>query len=177
MTGTPSGPGASGSRLVTLGRITGPFGVQGWVKVRSYTQPPEAILRYPRWRVQTAHDGLRVLEPLEGRRHGTQVVAKLDGIADRTAAESLAHCDVSVPRDELPPPGEGQYYWSDLEGLRVVNTAGIELGRVAHFVETPANAVMVVTGERERWVPLVPRCLKRVDLAGGYVVVDWDAES
>jgi 16S rRNA processing protein RimM len=176
MTGAPSGPGASGVRLVTLGRITGPFGVQGWVKVRSYTEPPEAILRYPQWRVQTAHEGLRVLKPLEGRPHGTQVVARIEGIADRTAAESLGQCDVSVPRQELPPPGKGQYYWSDLEGLKVVNTAGTELGRVDHFVETPANAVMVVIGEREHWVPLVPQYLKRVDLDAGYLVVDWTPE-
>jgi 16S rRNA processing protein RimM len=165
------------AREVTLGRIVGVFGIKGWVKVKSYTEPAEGILDYGAWQL-AAGPGVprRTVKALEGRRHGTLVVARLDGVADRDAAAALAHCDIVVPRADLPEPGPGQYYWADLEGLEVVTTEGVGLGRVEHFVETPANPVMVVRGERERWLPLVPQCVKTVDLDAGRVVVDWDPE-
>jgi 16S rRNA processing protein RimM len=176
VTDEPSGPLAPGTPDVTLGRIAGPFGVKGWVKVKSYTEPEEGILGYRAWQVSLPRGGARVLRPLEGRRHGRMVVARLEGVEDRDAAAALAGHEVSVPRSELPPAGERQYYWADLVGLDVVTLQGEPLGRVDHFVETPGNPVMVVTGERERWLPLVPRHLKSVDLAARRVVVDWDAD-
>lgn len=172
MTGRP--PAAAPD--VTLGRILGAFGVKGWVKVKSYTEPAEGILQYREWHVGVPHGDDRILRPLEGRRHGRLVVARLDGVDDRDGAAALAQCDVSVPRSELPPAGDHQYYWADLLGLEVVTTQGEPLGRVDHFVETPANPVMVVKGERERWLPLVPRHLKAVDLEARRVVVDWEAD-
>jgi len=162
--------------VVTLGRIAGPFGVKGWVKVKSFTEPEEGILRYREWHVEMPRSGPRILRPLEGRRHGRLVVVRLDGVNDRDTAAALAHCNVTVPRSELPPAGPGQYYWADLVGLEVITTKGEPLGRVGHFVEAPGNPVMVVTGERERWLPLVPRHLKAVDLEGGRIVVDWDPD-
>lgn len=95
---------------------------------------------------------------------------------DREAAAGLARCDICVPRSELPPPGDGRYYRADLEGLEVVTTEGRVLGRLDHFVDTPANPVMVVVGERERWLPMVPRHLKEVDLEARRIVVDWDPD-
>jgi len=176
MTGEPSRPAGSDRREVTLGRITGPFGVRGWVKVKSYTEPREGILRYRQWHVHLPHAGRRVLKPLEGRPHGDLVVARLEEVNDREAAAALAQCDVSVPRSDLPPPGAGRHYWADLEGLEVVTTEGRVLGRLDHFVETPANPVMVVVGERERWLPMVPRHVRQVDLEAGRIVVDWDPD-
>ena len=103
-------------------------------------------------------------------------MARLDGVNDRDAAAALSHCEVCVPREELPPAGPGQYYWADLVGLEVVTTQGEPLGRLDHIVETPGNPVMVVAGDRERWLPLVPRHLKSVDLEAGRIVVDWDPD-
>jgi 16S rRNA processing protein RimM len=173
MTGDPSGPAGP---VVVLGRLAGPFGVKGWVKVKSYTEPAEGILRYREWRVVVPGAGPRMLRPVEGRRHGDLVVARLDGVSDRNEAAALVHAEISVPRSELPPAGDRQYYLADLEGLDVVTTEGHMLGRLDHFVETRANPVMVVVGERERWLPLVPSCLKRVDLEAGRIVVDWDPD-
>lgn len=169
---------ASGSNraAVTLGRIAAPFGVKGWVKVQSFTEPQEGLLGYRQWHVDVPGAGPRVLHPVEGRRHGHLLAVRLDGVASREAAAGLRNCDVRVPREDLPDPGPGQYYWADLVGLAVETTDGVGLGRVDHFVETPANPVMVVIGERERWLPLVPRHLKQVDLAAGRVVVDWDPD-
>ena len=173
MTVEPSAPAAT---LVTLGRITGVFGVKGWVKVRSYTEPAEDVLDFLEWHVEVPRSGPRTLRPIEGRRHGKGLVARLQGVDDRDAAAALAHCDISVPRSHLPALGGRQYYWADLEGLEVVTTGGERLGRLDGFAETPANPVMIVVGERERLVPLVPRHLKDVDLDAGRIVVDWDPE-
>lgn len=175
-----TGPAATGAVAlpveVTLGRVASPFGVKGWVKVKSYTEPLEGILRYPEWHIEAPGADRRVMRLVEGRRHGEMVVARLAGVDDREAAAALLHCEVRVPRAALPEPGPGQYYWADLVGLEVVTLEGVGLGRVDHFVETPANPIMVVLGERERWLPLVPQHLKRVDLAAGQVVVDWDPD-
>lgn len=167
-------PGGGGRR-VTLGRLQGAFGVRGWVKLRSFTEPPEAILGYPVWRVQWSA-GERLLKPLEGRRHGAGLVVQLEGVADRDAAAALGGRDVEVLRAEMPPPAPGQYYWEDLVGLAVETLAGTALGRLDHIVDAPANPVMVVAGGREHWIPLVPRHLKRVDLDAGCIVVDWDPD-
>ena len=176
MTGDPSGPAGPVGPGIVLGRVAGPFGVKGWVKVKSYTEPTEGILGYRDWHVDVPGAGPRKLRPIEGRRHGSLVVARLEGVDDRDAAAELVHCEISVPRGDLPPAGERQYYLADLGGLEVVTTDGYGLGRLDHFVETGANPVMVVLGERERWLPLVPRFLKEVDLAAGRIVVDWDPD-
>lgn len=176
MTGNPSGPAGPAGPGVTLGHIAGPFGVKGWVKVKSYTEPEEGILRYREWHIESPQGGARILRPVEGRRHGSLVVARLEGIGDREAAAALAHCEVAVPRSELPDAGDRQYYRADLLGCEVVTTGGHSLGRLDHIVETRANPVMVVKGERERWLPLVPRHLKGVDLGARRIVVDWDPD-
>jgi 16S rRNA processing protein RimM len=176
MAGDPSGPARPVAPGVVLGQFAGPFGVKGWVKVKSYTEPVEGILGYRDWHVSVPGAGPRTLRPIEGRRHGKLVVARLDGVDDRDAAAVLVDCEISVPRGDLPPTGERQHYMADLEGLEVLTTDGHVLGRLDHFVETGANPVMVVMGERERWLPLVPHCLKAVDLAAGRIVVDWDPD-
>jgi 16S rRNA processing protein RimM len=82
-----------------------------------------------------------------------------------------------VPRSALPPPKEGEYYWVDLEGLRVVNVEGIDFGTVSHLFSTGANDVLVVQGERERMLPFVqPDVIRSVDFESGTITVDWDAD-
>jgi 16S rRNA processing protein RimM len=168
-------PGREHERVV-LGRIAGPFGVRGWVKVQSFTEPPEQILGFPCWRATLPAGGSRELRPLEGRRHGRGLVARIEGIDDRDAAIALSRPELWIERRELPALPSGEYYRADLVGLEVVNQEGLRLGRVDHFLDLPANPVMVVTGEREHWVPLVPRHLRKVDLERGRVVVDWDLD-
>jgi len=86
-------------------------------------------------------------------------------------------CEIGVRRDQLPPAAPGEYYWHDLLGLDVVDLHGEALGRVDHLLETGANDVLVVQGERERLIPFVPgKVVMRVDLEGGVIQVDWDKE-
>jgi 16S rRNA processing protein RimM len=161
---------------VVLGRLAGPFGVKGWLKLASYTDPPAQVLEFARWRVNVPGGTVRELRPLEGRPHGKDFVVRLEGIDDRDAAIALGKPELWVDRQELPALRKGEHYRGDLVGLEVVNLAGESLGRVDHFLDLPANPVMVVVGERERWLPAHPACLLRVDAGAGRITVDWDAE-
>jgi 16S rRNA processing protein RimM len=161
---------------IVLGRIAGPFGVRGLVKVESFTEPRQQILDFPRWNAAAPGQPDRELRPLEGKSHGRGLVVRLEGIDDRDAAVALGRPELWVERESLPALQEGEHYRADLIGLEVVNLAGESLGRVDHFLDLPANAVMVVVGERERWLPVGPGQLLRVDRRQGRITVDWDAE-
>ena len=163
----------SAARRVVLGRITGVFGIKGWVKVQSFTDPAESILNFREWQLEQ-RTARRAVEVREGRRHGTQVVAHLASFDDRDAAATLVGAEISVARESLPTLASREYYQADLIGLSVRDMAGGVLGRIDHFVDAPAHAVMVVVGGgRELWVPAIPPYLRRVDLAQGEVLVDW----
>ncbi|MGD0492407.1 MAG: ribosome maturation factor RimM [Steroidobacteraceae bacterium] len=161
------------SALIELGTVGAPFGVRGWVKLRSYTDPPERLLDHRRFQLQLGGAWRTYAVEADGR-SGGQLTVKLAGIEDRTSAEGLRGAVIGVPRSELPPRDDRDFYRADLIGCEVVNLAGVRLGVVAHFIEIPAHALMVVRGEREYWVPAVPQHLRRVDLRARRVVVDWD---
>lgn len=161
-------------RQVLLGRIVGVFGVDGWVKLHSFTEPRENIFRYRPWTLRGPAGESMVAAP-QGRTQGKGVVARLDGVGDRDAAAALVGTEVWVPRATLPKPRRGEYYWADLEGLAVRTVEGVDLGRVSHLFATGANDVMVVQGERERLIPFVQGLqVVKVDLDAGLIEVDWD---
>ena len=117
------------------------------------------------------------VQVLEGKKHGSRLIALLDNADTREQAEALIGMPIAVRRDQFPEPAAGQYYWADLEGLRVRLEDGRDLGAVSRMLATGANDVMVVRGDRERLIPFVPgRYVKDVDLDGGVIVVDWDPE-
>ena len=164
------------TRPVALGRISGLFGVQGWVKVYSYTEPREAVLNYDRW-LLCGKVGWQEATVAEGQRHGKTIIARIDGYVDRDQAADLVGTEIGVARDALPETDANEYYWSDLEGLRVVHRDGSELGKVAYLIETGANDVMVVAGEQERLIPFVmDKVVLGVDLDNGEIEVDWEWE-
>ena len=157
-----------------MGRITGLFGVRGWVKVYSYTEPREAVLNYDRW-LLGRKDGWQEATVAEGQRHGKTIIARLDGYVDRDQAAGLVGADIGVPREAMPETEGDQYYWSDLEGLRVLHRDGTELGKLAYLLETGAHDVMVVQGEQERLIPFViEEVVLGVDLDKGEIEVDWE---
>jgi len=163
-------------RTVEVGRIVDAYGVRGWVKIVSHTDPPANILGYTPWQLETAR-GMSEKAVLAGRQHGTHVVARLQGIDDRGAALALKGAAIRIWRQQLPEPEGQTYYWADLEGLRVINQDGIDLGRVDHLLETGSNDVLVVQGERERLIPFLRgSVVMDVDLAAGVMRVDWDPE-
>ena len=163
------------NKTIILGRISGVYGVRGWVKVYSHTEPKQNILNYPVWLVGPDHKPIK-LET--GKPHGKGIIAKLQGFDDRDQVAKLLGQDITVSREELPKLAEGEYYWDDLTGLKVINTEKQELGVVAHLFETGANAVMAVKdGKEERLIPfLTDSVILNVDLKNGVIEVDWPAD-
>jgi 16S rRNA processing protein RimM len=160
---------------VVLGRVSGLFGVRGWVKVFSHTAPGTNILEYPIWNLLRP-EGRVEARLTEGQAHGKGIIAHLEGYDDRDRAMTLVGADIAVRREQLPEPDENEFYWVDLEGLRVQTCDGVELGRVDHLFETGANDVMVVRGDRERLIPYVDGIVIDVDLEHRAITVDWDPD-
>ena len=159
---------------VVLGRIAGVFGVKGWVKVISHTEPREGILEYQNWLLKRG-DGWQAVKLEDGKLHGKSVIAKLPDIDDRDAAADLLDAEIAVPREELPKTDDGEYYWADLEGLQVVHRDGRSLGKVAYLMATGSNDVLVVNGDAEQLIPFVMgEVILDVDLGKGQISVDWE---
>jgi 16S rRNA processing protein RimM len=166
--------------MILLGRVSGLFGVKGWIKVYSDTEPRDNILNYSPWYLRREGEW-QPFEVIAGRPHGKGIVAHLADCTDRDAAAELIGSAIAIRRDQLPAAGEDEYYWSDLRGLKVVTTQGVDLGQVVSLMETGANDVLVVkeTGEtgQERLIPFIRhQVIREVDLERGLLIVDWDPE-
>jgi 16S rRNA processing protein RimM len=165
-----------------MGRIVGPFGIRGWVRIKPFTEDPAGLDEYAQWivRVPEGRGGLPSCWlglPLEGfELHSKGPVAKLAGCEGREDAERLRGADVAVTREALGEADEGTMYRVDLVGLQVKDESGAVLGRVEGFFDTGDTGVMVVKGERERMIPFVPEYVKSVDRASRSITVDWKAD-
>ena len=163
------------SDLIELGHILGAHGVKGQVKVFSNTSPRENIVTYSPWLIE--QHGLTKTVKVSGKCQGKNVVARIEGVEDRDQAQAMAGAKVFIDNNQLPNLSKGDYYWSQLIGLQVINTQNIEFGEIDHMLETGANDVMVVQGDRERLIPYVMNeVIKSIDLENKQIVVDWDAE-
>jgi len=156
---------------VLIGHVSGVHGLKGWVKVHSFTDPRDAIFDYQPWLLGEARKDV-VLE--RGQPNGKTLIALFPGVDSVEQARVLVGQEIRVPRTALPTASDGQWYWSDLIGLAVINRDGVPLGRVRSMIETGANDVMVLEGERERLVPFVTgQVIEHVDLEAGEIRVDW----
>jgi 16S rRNA processing protein RimM len=163
------------SDLICVGHILGAQGVKGWVKVYSNTSPRVNIVNYSPWLVEQ-DDGLNPIG-VSGREQGKHIVARLDGIEDRSHAEALAGCKLFINAAQLPGLENGEYYWSDLIGMTVETLQAEPLGVVESMLETGADDVMVLKGERERLVPFVlDEIVRTIDLENRRMIVDWPPE-
>lgn len=161
--------------LVTLGNITGVWGVHGWVRIHSYTCSKQDILSFNPWYLIRA-DSCHQVRVLQGRLQGSRMVAQLEGYTDREQSRSLINTTIAVPVDVLPELNREEYYWIQLEGLRVVTVNNEDLGTVDYLIETGANDVIVVRGDRERLIPYIPGVVRQVNLGEGFIRVDWDVD-
>ncbi|MBM4221702.1 MAG: ribosome maturation factor RimM [Gammaproteobacteria bacterium] len=165
---------AASERRVAVGRISGSFGVRGWVKVYSYTDPRDNVVGYSPWYL-VVNGQSRQVKVLAGRAHGDGVVALIEGVQERDAAEALTGAEIEVDRSVLGKAGRQQFYWTDLQGMMVQTLTGVTLGSVDHLFETGANDVMVVVGEGRHLVPfLYGRVVTGVDMDRRVITVDWD---
>lgn len=158
-----------------MGRIAGPFGILGWVKVQPFTEELDGLLDFPVWKIGR-DDRWRDVRVLAFEVHHKTLVARLEGCHDRDAAAALKGLEISVPREALPEAAENEYYWSDLIGLEVVNVQDEVLGKVTDVFETGANDVLVVEGERERLLPFTAQVILKVDVSAGRINVEWGAD-
>lgn len=162
--------------MVVVGEVSGVFGVRGWIKVWSFTEPRENILGLSPWYLSGAGSWTPYLRQ-GGQGHAKGVVAHLVGCDDRDQAAALIGRQIAVRRDQLPPPAADEFYWTDLEGLRVFNLEGRDLGELDHLFSTGANDVMVVKGDRERLIPFVwDEVVKEVAFDTRRIRVDWDPD-
>ncbi|WP_371230342.1 ribosome maturation factor RimM [Pseudomonas sp. QE6] len=172
---------APAEEMIVLGKIVSVHGIRGEVKVYSFTDPLDNLLDYRRWTLKRGNE-VRQAELVQGRVQGNVLVAKLKGLDDREIARTFAEFEILVPRSELPVLDDGEFYWSQLEGLKVIDQNGQLFGILDHMLETGANDVMVVKpcagslDDRERLLPYTDQCVQAVDLEAGEMRVDWDAD-
>lgn len=168
--------------MIVFARLIEAYGLQGWLKVHFFADDVPALGRVKKWWLASEVDrqaaswqacDLQSLKP-----HGKGWIVKLAGIQDRTGAESLLGCYVAAPRDALPAPAAGEYYWADLIGLDVVNTAGVVLGKVTQLLESGAHDVLCVRAAdgQERLLPFVSAIVQDVDPGQALVRVAWEAD-
>ena len=163
--------------MVIMGRVASAHGLRGWVKIQPFTEHIDSLLDYRTWWIGHEHGPWREVEIKQCEVHNKTLAAQLPDCPDRTAAEKLKGLLVAVPRNSLPEQDEGEYYWSDLIGLAVVNEAGVTLGTVANLLETGANDVLSVRGDGgEVLIPFVASVIKQVDVKNKTIRVDWSAD-
>jgi 16S rRNA processing protein RimM len=163
------------TELVVMGRVVGPFGIRGWVRIKPFTEDPAGLDEYAQWIVR-APEGWIGMPLEEFELHAKGPVAKLQGCEDREDAERMRGRDIAVTREALGEAEEGTLYRVDLVGLQVKDQAGAVLGRVEGFFDTGDTGVMVVKGERERMIPFVPEYVKAVDRVSRSITVDWKTD-
>ena len=166
-------------KKIYLGKITGARGIKGWLKIQSFSSPPENILNYPQWIINNqGEEDFYSIE--QGRKQNNKIVVKLENIDNRNTAESLINSKIQILRSDLPKLSNENYYWSDLVGLSVLNSEEKVIGKIESLIETGANDVMVIITSKDERV-LVPfvmhEIIKEVNVELNYIKIDWLIES
>ncbi|GAB4391251.1 MAG: ribosome maturation factor RimM [Gammaproteobacteria bacterium] len=183
------------SQLITIGRIKTVFGVKGWLKVHSYTDPISNLSHYNPWHIQLRNEWHTII-PEECRVHGQTILAKLPHCDDRDMALQYCGAEIAIERSQLPAPNADEYYWHDLEGLRVLNRQGIELGVIDYLFSSGANDIIVVqapdddssasqnttnkprkSAAKQHLIPFIrEQFVIAIDLSQRTMLVDWDPD-
>jgi len=192
---TPLAASALPDDAVELGRIQEAWGIKGWMRIHPHSADTQALFASPQWFLQppearfargfSAFAGCVAATVAEIKMHADGVVAKFEGLDDRSAVEALKGVRIFVPRSVFPPTPEGEYYWVDLIGLDVLNREGEHMGVVRDLMSTGPNAVLVleytdtIDGElqtAERMIPFVSAYVDDVDRAARRITVDWQKD-
>lgn len=163
--------------MVIMGRIVAAQGLLGWVKVQAFSEHLDALIDYNTWQVGNDNHPWREVKVLECKTHTKVLVAKLEGISDRTTAENCKGLLIAVPRSSLPKQGADEYYWSDLIGMSVINLEGEQLGVVDNMLDMGANDIICVRGDKgEILIPFLAHVVQDVSLDEKLIRVDWQAD-
>ena len=163
----------SDEKKLLVGKINGFFGVQGWVKIFSYTEPRKNILEYQPW-FFVDNGVYKVIEVTAGREQSKTIVAHVKGIDNRDQAGQLIWKSLYIDKDQLPELDDDEHYWHELAGFRVINKNAVDLGVVDYLVDTGSNNVLVIKGDKEHWIPYIEPYLVSVDKQNRVISVDWD---
>jgi 16S rRNA processing protein RimM len=170
---------STSEEFIPVGKISGAFGVKGWVKVYSFTEPRTNILQYSPLFLSRRGEWLEI-KVSGGRLQGKGVVMGIENVTDRDQVQPLLGAELAIKKSQLEPADEDEFYWNDLEGLTVVNLQQEVLGKVDHLLETGANDVLVVKAEGNKTEILIPfvvdEVVKLVDLDEGLIQVDWSKD-
>ena len=196
---TQAGEPAWPEDAVEVARVLGAWGVVGGLKLKAYAADPQALFSTKRWFLRPPLPILaagaqaparrpsagqlplpRLLRVVKAREQGDSIVATVQEITDRDAAESLKGARVFVSRASFPTPDPDEFYWVDLIGLAVVNRAGVALGAVVGLLETGPHCVLRIqsplAGAAECLIPFVSVYVDQVDKAAGRITVDWELD-
>ncbi len=160
-------------KKLLVGKINGFFGIQGWVKIFSYTKPRKNILEYQPWYF-VDNETYKVIEITTGREQSKTIVAQVKGINNREEALQIIGKDLYINKDQLPELDNDAHYWYELTGFRVINKNEVDLGIVDYLVDTGSNHVLVTKGETEYWIPYIEPFLVSVNKHKKVISVDWD---
>lgn len=165
------------SDKLIVGNINGVFGVQGWVKIFSHTDPRENILGYSPWWIKCKGEWQQVsIVDSKVQQGGKLLVAKLDNVDDRDLAREYMGCEIAIENAQLDRSGDG-ILWIDLIGCEVVQQDGIQIGTVKDLIETGAHDVLRVVGDGEELIPFVmDEFVINVDLDARQIVVNWELD-
>lgn len=170
----PANSGVGEQKQIIIGKVSGVYGVSGWIRIHSYTRPRQNIFKYTQWLIGHGSDWV-CSELAEGKEQGKGLLARMVGLEDRDRARSMIGCEIAVYRSQMPDLPEGEYYWCDLLQMEVVNLRGEILGEVSEVQETGANDVLVVTGEQRHLIPLIlGHHVISIEQDLARIVVDWD---
>ncbi len=161
---------------IIIGKIGSAYGIKGWVKVQSFTDPIDNILDYAPWYIFYQKQW-QAIELMAGKPHGKGIIVQLQGCQDRNQAELYRGCEIAMGVEQLPPLDENEYYWNELIGLTVQTIEGTTLGTVDYLFTTGANDVLVLKGQKQRLIPFLQgQVVKKVDREKRLIIVHWDPE-
>ena len=164
----------SNDDYIIVGKIGSTYGIQGWLKVYSYTNPVANISEFNPWYIENGENWAPI-KVNDIREHGKIIVAKFNGQSNPEEARLLTGKKIAIKRSQLPVLEKNEYYWSDLEGLTVIDQNGKTLGKVAYLIATGSNDVLVVKGTKEHALPYIQGdVIKKIDLEARVMHVDWE---
>ena len=159
---------------VVMGKVVGSFGINGWLKIKSFSEKIELLGKYENWYFSQDEKNWAEKKIEQFKINLNKISVKIYGINDRTAADGYKGYLIGIPRQSLPELANNEFYWNDLIGFEVVTLSDVLLGKLETFIETGANDVMVVEGDKQRLLPYVPSVVKKVDVKQQQIIVDWD---
>lgn len=158
---------------IIIGRFGSTYGIKGWIKIISFTDPKEKILQYKPWWIEKNHRWQQIYIE-DSKWHGKDIIVKLHDINDCDQAKTYTNIDINIQHDQLPKLPKGEYYWSDLKGLTVIDKSDKKLGVVDHLMETGSNDVLVIKNGKQHLIPYIDDVIIEVDLKKKIIKVDWE---